>query len=176
MDFMITIIVTVIAAILSANLAVGRFKKERTWEKKEEAYSLLIKGIRSSIEYSEIFLEYRHSQPCTVTDEELDEAFQRDKESIDNAKQIMHSNYLFMTKAEISVVESLLNGLNFPEEMDSVDMAYESNEYYKDLLIETEKRAKESLYIEQSNTYIIFSHIWNKFDKILEPIAIKTKN
>lgn len=173
MDFMTTLLITAIAATLSANLAVGRFKKERAWEKKEEAFSMIIKGIRASISYDEAFIDYSNSFPDEESEKHLADLLRNRKEAKTEAKKILHSHYLFMSREEISTVEALFEELYFPEYMDSEEMASQDLKKNQDLLAEAEKSAKESLHITQSNTYVIFSRIWKWIDNSLEPVARK---
>lgn len=171
MELLTTLIITIIAATLSANLAVGRFKKERAWEKKEEAYSLLIKGTRASIEYSETFIDNSYSCYSEAKQEELASLHKIRYESIKDVEKIMHGHYLFMTEQEVSTVQSFIKGLHWPDEMDSRDMAEHDLEHHQQLLSEIEVNAKESLHIEQSNFYLTLSRLWKMFDNLFKPAA-----
>ncbi|WP_209443834.1 hypothetical protein, partial [Cobetia amphilecti] len=138
-------------------------------------FSLLIKGTRSSINYSDAFLEQRCSPYRYISDEDLERLNKIREESINDAREIMNSHYLFMTESEVVIVKSLIEGLKFPDYLDSQEMAEQDLEHHSELLKEIEKSAKESLHIEQSNTYLLLSRSWKYIDKLLEPAVKKSQ-
>ena len=56
-DFVIKIMPGIIAALIASKLAVNKFYKERSWERKEKAYTEIINALYNTIKYYRIHKE-----------------------------------------------------------------------------------------------------------------------
>lgn len=175
MSIFITIITSSVAAALSANFAIGRFKKERSLDRKEEAYSLVIKGIKDSLSYIEAYLD-SYEERFTETDKKNLQALCEKKEkSIKDAEKVMHHHYLFMSKEDAVVISKLFNKIIYPNDMDTYEMALIEQKKKEEILFETEKSARDALHIPQSNTYLLIQKMWRKIDNRIGRLSEKIR-
>ncbi|MBR9798797.1 MAG: hypothetical protein GYB48_09635 [Gammaproteobacteria bacterium] len=175
MSIFITIITSSVAAALSANFAIGRFKKERSLDRKEEAYSLVIKGIKDSLSYIEAYIDSREKRYTETEKKYLQDLYEKKEKSIKDAEKVMHHHYLFMSQEDARVVSKLFNRILYPNDMDTYDMALVELQKKQEILFETEKSARDALHIPQSNTYLLIQKIWRKIDNCIGRLSEKIR-
>ena len=57
LDFLVKIILVVIAAFIASSLAINKFYKERNWERREKAYAEIINALYDLIKYFRVYKE-----------------------------------------------------------------------------------------------------------------------
>ncbi|MGQ7247615.1 hypothetical protein ACUN9Y_09770 [Halomonas sp. V046] len=167
LSFVMPFVVAFVTASITANLAVRRFKRERAWEKKEEAYFLLFDAINKSIDYAESFLELMQSNGGQDLKDNVDQASSVSNEARQKAKKVFSINYLFMSKEEVFLFQRLFENLEFHEYMDGEDMAELNRGHKERLLADAEKLARIELHAYESNITLLISTIARKLDGLL---------
>ena len=167
LSFFLPFIVALVTAFVTTNLAVRRFKRERAWEKKEEAYFLLFDAIHKSIEYCDSYLEWMHCNGGPELEENAMLSLSISNEARQKAKKVFSINYLFMSREEVILFERLFEHLEYHEYMDGEDMAAMDRNHKQSLLADAERLAKIELHAHESNMALLFSTITRKLDGLL---------
>lgn len=167
LSFVMPFLVALVTASITTTLALGKFKKEKAWEKKEEAYFLLIDAIKKSIEYDEAYLEMYYSHAEKHITDDVDKKSSLSRSANEEARRVYSINYIFMRRDEVILFDRLFERLNFHEHMDGEDMATLDIKHKRDLLSDAEEVARIELHAKQSNLNLLFSTLFRKFDDIL---------
>lgn len=174
MSIITTLAVASISAYITAVLAVNRFKKEREWERKERAYTTIVKCAKTSIEYNE---EYLKIKEATYVSKDRTEGLnnlleKRDKEKA-CATQVLNDHHFFLKKSSTKCIQGLLNNIVEADHMGVADVSEDDLQRLKTSLYEIEKIAHRELTISPSHAYITFSFFISKIDLIFKPVAQK---
>lgn len=171
MSFLMTVIIAVLSAFVTASLSMQRFKKERHWERKVVAYSQVRKSLMTCIDYTKTYLDYQHEFVTTATENHLRD-LQKDRSSaLKKAYSTVADEYFFICPAFRSAFLAYMNEPSYPEWMSGEEMAEADDEKLGQLLTRLDEAAERDLTAHSSNFSKIFHSMLLIFDGWLSPVA-----
>lgn len=173
MQIMTSLLVAIITAIITANLATSRFKRERVWEKQAESYSRILSGIESAIRYSSSYISYSYGQEVEQLDSSEGEkelsTLLRNRESKEvELKDLQTKNHFFLSKNTREILNSFHEGVNWEDWEDGVEVAQRDLDRLQELKEKIEAEAELSIEPSPSNIWKLYHLCFRWCDQRLE--------
>ncbi|WIX34159.1 hypothetical protein QO259_05710 [Salinicola sp. JS01] len=176
MQLAASIIVALVTAILTANLAISRFKRERVWERQAESYSRILYAIETAAKYSESYVsDYydmnNHNQEFTDNRQDTALLLEDRKKAEAELKELQAKYHFFLSKSTRTTLEKFHRGVTWEDWEDGVDVAQRDLEHLKALKKEIETEAEIAVGASPSNTLTIFQLLFRWCDFKLSPLV-----
>lgn len=163
MGLLETLIVSATTAAITAQLSIGKFKKEKALDKRAEAFSHLTEVATRGMRYAEAYIEHHESQGEGINKRELENIEKNFNEAKNKASKVLYDHYLYMNQKEQDVINNLFIRSEINTD-DLVEHASNESKRYDKLIGEIQEQAKKSLGVNQSNIYIALSSIAAQLD------------
>ncbi|WP_129138772.1 hypothetical protein [Modicisalibacter coralii] len=127
MDFLKTILAVLVSSYLTMMFAMTRFRSERIWERRADAYSKTIRCLHRHKDYAENYIDHLSEHQSDYLDGKIRKLSLQSQKATSETREALEINYFFLSSDAISVINKFLAGPNFPpgyeEYMDQEEIA-----------------------------------------------------
>jgi hypothetical protein len=150
----INALVTIGIAIVSVKLALGRFRSERWWERKAEAYSKIVEALHTVVEYNSLMVEVGSGTHISEEEQEVRRkeartAYLEVKKATGMGAYIISNDASLRLKQLGKQLDKQRQSLEEIEKKPWVEVSEDSRKIYEDALVKIRDLAKKDLGIEK---------------------------
>ncbi|WFF40381.1 hypothetical protein EVC62_02075 [Salinicola endophyticus] len=178
MQLVASVLVALVTAILTANLAISRFKRERVWEKQAESYSRILHGIESAARHSEGYIlnYYQQGDPDQASSENhenMDSLLKKRKKAELDLQELHARYHFFLSKNTRGILDRFHRGVAWEAWEDGSEVAEKDLDHLKALKRDIETEAELAVDASPSNTWAICRLLFRRCDSKLLPLTKK---